>query len=72
MVAGSGALDVVGDAIDPLKITIVHHEHKVTVEDQAVNDITDALDLIELALVQIGYQPQRIKAAYRFKAEQDD
>ena len=55
-----------------MKITIEHHDHKITVSDETVIDITEALDLIEQALGKVGYEPERIKAAYRFKAAQDD
>ena len=55
-----------------MKITIEYHDRKVTVENETAIDITDVLDLIEQALVKIGYEPQRIQAAYRFKAAQED
>jgi len=53
-----------------MKITIEYGGNKKVVEDQDVVDITDAFDLIEKALIEIGYDSQRVKAAFLFKAEQ--
>ena len=50
-----------------MKITIEHESHKIIVENEDVQDICDALDLVEQALLKIGYEPPRIKGGFRQK-----
>ncbi len=52
-----------------MKITFEYQERVVTVEDPSVIDITDCFELVEKALLQLGYEPVRIKAAYQFLAQ---
>ena len=51
-----------------MKITVEHLGNKVTVEDEGAHDITDAFDLMEKALLKIGYEPERVKAGFLYKA----
>ena len=51
-----------------MKITIEHLGNKVTVVDEGAHDITDVFDLMEKALLKIGYEPERVKHGFLFKA----
>ena len=53
-----------------MKITLEHEGHKATLEDESVVDICDAIDLIERALIKVGYAPERIEGAFLVKAKQ--
>ena len=53
-----------------MKITIEHLGNKVTVSDEAAHDITDAIDLMEKALLKIGYEPERVKGGFLYKARE--
>ncbi|OGX24711.1 MAG: hypothetical protein A2787_01910 [Omnitrophica WOR_2 bacterium RIFCSPHIGHO2_01_FULL_48_9] len=53
-----------------MKIIIEHEGLKAVLEDETIIDITDALDLIEVALVQVGFAPERIQAGIRFKSQE--
>ena len=53
-----------------MKITIEHEDHKIMVEDEVVVDICEAIDLMERALVQVGYDPQRVEGGLVVKAQQ--
>lgn len=53
-----------------MKITIEHEGHHTTVEDETVVDICEAIDLVEKALINIGYAPERIEGAILVKAQQ--
>ena len=53
-----------------MKITIEHLGNKVTVTDDVAHDITDAIDLMEKALLKIGYEPERVKGGFLFKASE--
>ena len=53
-----------------MKITIEYLDHKAVVEDETVVDICDALDLMEKALIKVGYQKKRIEGAYLVKAKE--
>ena len=51
-----------------MKITVEHLGNKVTVVDESAHDICDAIDLMEKALLKIGYEPERIKGGFLYKA----
>ena len=51
-----------------MKITIEHLGNKVTVVDEVAHDICDAIDLMEEALLKIGYEPERVKGGFLYKA----
>lgn len=51
-----------------MKITIEHLGNKVTVADESAHDICDAFDLMEKALLKIGYEPERVKGGFLYKA----
>ena len=53
-----------------MKVMIEHEGHKATLEDESVVDICDAIDLIERALIKIGYAPKRVEGAFLVKAKQ--
>lgn len=53
-----------------MKITIEHLGNKVTVEDEGAHDITDAIDLMEKALLKIGYEEERVKCGFLYKASE--
>ena len=53
-----------------MKITIEHLGNKVTVTDEGAHDITDAFDLMEKALLKIGYEPERVKHGFLYKASE--
>ena len=53
-----------------MRITIEHEGHRTAVEDETVVDICEAIDLMERALFEIGYEPQRIRGAFLVKARQ--
>jgi hypothetical protein len=53
-----------------MKITIEHLGNKVTVEDEGAHDICDAIDLMEKALWKIGYEAERVKGGFLYKASQ--
>ena len=53
-----------------MKITIEHEGLKAVLEDESAVDITDALDMIERALVQAGFMEKRVEAGFVFKAQQ--
>ena len=53
-----------------MKITIEYLDHKATLEDDSVVEICDALDLVEKALMKVGYQQKRIHGAILFKAKE--
>ncbi len=53
-----------------MKITIENLGHKVTVEDDTIVDICDAIDLIEKALWKAGYDKERVEGAILVKANQ--
>ncbi len=42
-----------------VKIILEHEGQKATVEDETVHDITEALDLLELALIKVGFERRR-------------
>jgi len=51
-----------------MKLTLEHLGNRVMAENDEAHDITDAFDLFEDALIQIGYEQERVNAAFRFKA----
>ncbi|MGE0268193.1 MAG: hypothetical protein AB7S78_07045 [Candidatus Omnitrophota bacterium] len=53
-----------------MKITIEHEGHKITLEDETIVDICEAIDLLEQALIKVGYDPQRLQGAFIVKARQ--
>lgn len=53
-----------------MKIVIEHEGHNVTVEDENIVDVCDAIDLMEKALMGIGYDGERLKGAFLVKARQ--
>ncbi|MBZ0166233.1 MAG: hypothetical protein K8I00_05445 [Candidatus Omnitrophica bacterium] len=53
-----------------MKIIIEHEGHRVTLEDDAVVDVCDAIDLMEQALMGVGYAPERLQGAFLIKAKQ--
>lgn len=53
-----------------MKITIDHEGHHVTLEDEAVVDICEAIDFIEKALQCVGFAPERIEGGFLIKAKQ--
>ncbi len=53
-----------------MKIVIEHEGHSVTVEDEEIVDVCDAIDLMEEALLGIGYDMERLKGAFLVKARQ--
>jgi len=53
-----------------MKITIEHEGMKAVVEDEAVHDICDAIDLMEKALLEIGYGKQRINGGLAVKVKE--
>ncbi len=53
-----------------MRITIEHEGHRIAVENETVVDICEAIDLMEKALFEIGYEPQRIQGAFLIKARQ--
>ena len=53
-----------------MKIIIEHEGLKTIVEDETIIDIADALDLMEVAFVQVGFLPERIQAGFLFKCRQ--
>ncbi len=53
-----------------MKITIEHEGLMTVVHDENIIDISDVLDLIEVALVQVGFMPERIQAGFLFKCRQ--
>lgn len=53
-----------------MKITIEHLGMKAMVEDEAVVDICEAIDLSEKAFTKVGYAPERIKGGFVIKAKE--
>lgn len=53
-----------------MKIVIEHEGHSVTVEDDTIVDVCDAIDLMESGLMGIGYDSERLKGAFLVKAKQ--
>jgi hypothetical protein len=53
-----------------MKITIEHENHRITVQDDSVVDICDAIDLMEKALIEIGYAPQRVEGGLCVKVRE--
>ena len=53
-----------------MKITIEHEGLRTVVQEESIIDIADALDLIEVAFVQVGFTPERIQAGFLFKCRQ--
>ncbi len=53
-----------------MKITIEQAGHKVTMQDDSIVDICDAIDLIERALWEVGYAKERVEGAFIVKAKQ--
>ncbi|MBP9853612.1 MAG: hypothetical protein KBD53_01955 [Candidatus Omnitrophica bacterium] len=53
-----------------MKITIEHEGHKAIVEDETIVDICEAIDLLEHALIKIGYDSERLQGAFIVKARQ--
>ena len=53
-----------------MKIVMEHLGNKIFVENEEAHDITDVFDLMEEALIQIGFDENRIKAGYLYKARQ--
>ena len=53
-----------------MKITIDHEGHSVTLQDEAVVDICEAIDLMEKALCEVGYAPERVEGGFLIKAKQ--
>ncbi len=53
-----------------MKIVIEHEGHKVTLQDETIVDICDAIDLAEQALIGVGYDPERLQGAFLVKARQ--
>ena len=53
-----------------MKITIEHGDQTAILEDENVVDICDAVDLMEKALVEIGYAQERVRGAFLVKARE--
>ena len=53
-----------------MKIIIEHEGLKTTLEDEAVIDICDAIDLMEKALQQVGFASERIRGGFVVKAKE--
>lgn len=53
-----------------MKITIEQYGHKVVMEDEGAVDICDAIDMIEKALWEAGYDKERVNGAFLVKAKQ--
>lgn len=53
-----------------MKITIEHEGMRAVVEDEAVHDICDAIDLMEKALLEIGYAQDRINGGLAVKVKE--
>ena len=53
-----------------MKITIEHLGNKVTVADENAHDICDVIDLLEKALLKIGFEPERVKGGFLYKASE--
>ena len=53
-----------------MRITIEHLGMKTVVEDEAVIDICDAIDLVEKGFQKIGYAQERIEGGFVVKAKQ--
>lgn len=53
-----------------MKITLEHLGNKVTEEHESAVDITDVMDLFEDLLIRVGFDRERINAAYVFKARE--
>jgi len=53
-----------------MKITIEHEGMRAVVEDETVHDICEAIDLIERALLEIGYSQDRINGGLAVKVRE--
>ena len=53
-----------------MKITIEHDDHKIVVEDPDVIDICEAIELMEQALIEIGYSEDRVCGAILHRASE--
>ena len=53
-----------------MKITVEHEGHRAVVEDDQIVDITDAIDLMEQALIEVGFNSERIEGAFLYKAQE--
>ena len=53
-----------------MKITIEHEGHRSVVEDEHIVDITDAIDLMEQAFIEVGYDAARLEGAFLYKAQE--
>ena len=53
-----------------MKLELEHEGHSVTMEDETIVDICEAIDFMEQALIAVGYDPQRIHGALVVKARQ--
>ena len=53
-----------------MKITVEHEGHKATLEDETIVDICEAIDLMEQALIGVGYEPERLRGAFIVKAQE--
>ena len=51
-----------------MKIIIEHENHRAVVEDEDIVDVTDAIELMEQALIQVGYDAERLEGAFLYKA----
>lgn len=53
-----------------MKIIIEHHDHKAAVLDEDVVDVCEAIDLVQKALIKIGYSPERVAGGFLVKAKE--
>ena len=53
-----------------MKIIVEHEGHRAVVEDENIVDITDAIDLMERAFREVGYDAERLEGAFLYKAKQ--
>ncbi|MFT7538063.1 MAG: hypothetical protein ACI9F2_000203 [Lysobacterales bacterium] len=53
-----------------MKITIEYDQRRVIVENTEVIDVCDAIDLMERALIDIGYDDIRVRNAIVFRGSQ--
>ena len=53
-----------------MKIIVEHEGHRAVVEDEHIVDITDAMDLMEQAFIEVGYAAERLQGAFLHKAKE--
>ena len=53
-----------------MKIIVEHEGHRSVVEDEEIVDITDAIDLMEQAFIEVGYDAERLEGAFLYKAQE--